>query len=557
MEGRRQFIMIIEHNMMAMNASRQFKINSKKRASVQEKLSSGYKINRAADGAAELSISEKMRRQVRGLDKTLENMQDGISLCQVADGALNEVHEILQRMNELSVQSANGTNADVDRRAIQEEIRQLKSEINRIACNTEIFGVHPLLGDFHTDNRTYELPDDTVHTLKNVEITDGRGSIHFLAEGLSFPLAGVWKNGQTKPIVMVKDGAGNSIGQANLTDNRYITYKEYPGQNKFVSEYDDGKISFRMDLTWKKVDCSTDAESKEYFEFSYDFVNTSPGEVSMDFWFQMDMLVGPASDAIPWIDGVETEHTYKWIGGSIPDDLTIDNFVDLAGNVGAKVNLSAQFKWPGISNPPDIVMSGHTTELRNLGIVMNPNVSGDLGNRAQKDYFYGIGWTNRKIAPGDSFQMQNRIGLYVEKTVSGDVYDFKGDKPVLIHAGVEAGIDLTIDLCNATTENLGIEDVSVESVEGAEDAIGKVTEAIHRVSDFRTRFGAQQNRLESGIRVNSNIMENTQDAESAIRDTDVAEMAVKNALENINAQIDQHVLSQANHQPEMALQLLK
>ena len=111
---------IVAHNLSAMNAQRQFSINSKNKAKSTEKLSSGYKINRAADDAAGLSISEKMRRQIRGLRQGVENTQDGVSLCQVADGALAEVNDMLHRITELSVQSANGTNTKEDRQAIQE-----------------------------------------------------------------------------------------------------------------------------------------------------------------------------------------------------------------------------------------------------------------------------------------------------------------------------------------------------------------------------------------------------------------------------------------------------
>lgn len=129
--------MLITHNMMAMNAQRQFNIvgNSKKRS--MEKLSSGYRINRAADDAAGLSISEKMRWQIRGLNKGSDNVQDGISLCQVADGALAEVDDMLHRITELSVQAANDTNTDEDRQAIQKEISEILSEIDRIGSDTE------------------------------------------------------------------------------------------------------------------------------------------------------------------------------------------------------------------------------------------------------------------------------------------------------------------------------------------------------------------------------------------------------------------------------------
>ena len=120
---------IVAHNMFAMNASRQLNITNKNKAKNTEKLSSDYRINRASDDAAGLSISEKMRRQIRGLSQGVRNTQDGVSVCQVADGALAEVSEMLHRMTELSVQSANGTNSDTDRQAIQQEISQIKQEI--------------------------------------------------------------------------------------------------------------------------------------------------------------------------------------------------------------------------------------------------------------------------------------------------------------------------------------------------------------------------------------------------------------------------------------------
>lgn len=128
---------IVAHNMFAMNASRQLNITNKNKAKNTEKLSSGYRINRAFDDAAGLSISEKMRRQIRGLSQGVRNTQDGVSVCQVADGALAEVSEMLHRMTELSVQSANGTNSDTDRQAIQQEISQIKQEIGRIGDTTE------------------------------------------------------------------------------------------------------------------------------------------------------------------------------------------------------------------------------------------------------------------------------------------------------------------------------------------------------------------------------------------------------------------------------------
>jgi flagellin len=144
--------MVVQHNMSALNTNRQLGISTSSLSKSTEKLSSGYKINRAADDAAGLSISEKMRSQIRGLNKASSNAQDGISLVQTAEGALNEAHSILQRMNELATQAANDTNTTVDRNSIQKEVDQLTSEINRIQSTTQFNTMNLLDGTFTGKN---------------------------------------------------------------------------------------------------------------------------------------------------------------------------------------------------------------------------------------------------------------------------------------------------------------------------------------------------------------------------------------------------------------------
>jgi flagellin len=144
--------MVVQHNMSALNTNRQLGISTSSLSTSTEKLSSGYKINRAADDAAGLSISEKMRSQIRGLNKASDNAQDGVSLVQTAEGALNEAHSILQRMNELATQAANDTNTTIDRDAIKAEIQQLTSEIDRIQSTTQFNTMNLLDGSFSGKN---------------------------------------------------------------------------------------------------------------------------------------------------------------------------------------------------------------------------------------------------------------------------------------------------------------------------------------------------------------------------------------------------------------------
>ena len=140
--------MVVQHNLTAMNSNRMLNLTTKTQSKSTEKLSSGYKINRAADDAAGLAISEKMRRQIRGLTQASANAQDGISCVQTAEGALNEVHDMLQRMNELAVKASNGTNMKEDRSYIQQEVAQLTTEINRVAKTTTFNEQNLLNGSF-------------------------------------------------------------------------------------------------------------------------------------------------------------------------------------------------------------------------------------------------------------------------------------------------------------------------------------------------------------------------------------------------------------------------
>ena len=152
LHSRRKNNMVVQHNMTAANANRMLGITTGQQAKSSEKLSSGYRINRAADDAAGLAISEKMRSQVRGLNKASDNAQDGISLIQTAEGALNETHSILQRMNELATQAANDTNTTIDRSAIQAEMDALVSEVDRIRSTTQFNTQNLLDGNFKNKN---------------------------------------------------------------------------------------------------------------------------------------------------------------------------------------------------------------------------------------------------------------------------------------------------------------------------------------------------------------------------------------------------------------------
>ena len=198
--------MVVQHNMQAANANRMLGITSGAQAKSTEKLSSGYKINRAADDAAGLTISEKMRKQIRGLDKASSNAQDGVSSVQTAEGALTEVHSMLQRMNELAVQSANGTNSSDDRQAIQDEVDQLTTEIDRVAETTKYNEIYLLKGDNSNTKNVYMKGHDA--GLKG-SLTDGAKSATFTMDEL--------KSGDKVTIAGKEYSIGSTLAETKAT----------------------------------------------------------------------------------------------------------------------------------------------------------------------------------------------------------------------------------------------------------------------------------------------------------------------------------------------------
>ena len=209
--------MVVQHNMQSMNANRMLGVTTGLQAKSTEKLSSGYKINRAADDAAGLSISEKMRKQIKGLDRASTNAQDGISAVQTAEGALTEVHSMLQRMNELAVQAANGTNSESDRTAIQNEIEQLTTEIDRVAETTKFNETYLLKGDVAglTKDIMLNAHDAGLKGTLGTESTTTKGYYVFEAEALA---EGDKVNIGGKEYSIVDDSTdADKLGESELT----------------------------------------------------------------------------------------------------------------------------------------------------------------------------------------------------------------------------------------------------------------------------------------------------------------------------------------------------
>ena len=237
--------MVVQHNMQAMNANRMLNITTGAQSKSTEKLSSGYRINRAADDAAGLTISEKMRKQIRGLDQASTNAQDGVSSVQTAEGALTEVHSMLQRMNELAVQAANGTNSkESDRQAIQDEIDQLTTEIDRVAETTKFNEIYLLKGDNTSTKNVYMKGHDA--GLKGT-LTDSAKSATFVMDTLKagdkYKIAGKeYTIGTDKAEIVAAINQYQAADKEITVDGTSYTYKEATtgGNAKAAGWYKDG-----------------------------------------------------------------------------------------------------------------------------------------------------------------------------------------------------------------------------------------------------------------------------------------------------------------------------
>ena len=249
--------MVVQHNMQAANANRMLNITTGAQSKSTEKLSSGYRINRAADDAAGLSISEKMRKQIRGLDKASSNAEDGVSSVQTAEGALTEVHSMLQRMNELAVQASNGTNSDTDRGAIQDEISQLTTEIDRVAETTKF-------------NETYLLKggNGTKDVYMNVHDAGLKGTLTDSATTATFKVAaGALDAGKSVTIGGKDYTIGSTLDETKALAKAAVTDKKsFTVDDTKYKVADDGTITKDGDTTAVKVEDIVKTGSKVSYD---------------------------------------------------------------------------------------------------------------------------------------------------------------------------------------------------------------------------------------------------------------------------------------------------
>lgn len=560
--------MIIQHNMQAANSNRMLGTITSSQAKSTEKLSSGFRINRAADDAAGLSISEKMRGQIRGLSQASTNAQDGISLIQTAEGALNESHAILQRMRELSVQAANGTETDDDRTAVQDEIEQLQEELTRISTDTE-FNTMKLL-----DGSLAGKGNEKATSAVTIGVSDVFTATSAKLQAGTAPTTYADFDSSIKDTLTI-DGQEVTVDWSKALEHTAIDAAGIKAAT------DAGKIdSIGDELAEIMQNAINDAitesgASVEGVKVSYDATahkmvleSTKTGsDASLKFTGATGSLLtetlagtnGTASSAkgdytIP-NDGDATASENVIVAGS---KMT----VDVAGQKVQLTTTTAITEDMSLSNVATALQADLQTAIADAmaaqglsagmeGFIDSTKVTVTAENGALK-----IEGPLGADITFDESEAAKALGL---NPSAKPAETSKASGSMTLQIGANEGQTMSFNIDDMSAEALGVGkgklDLSTQNT--AKTAMTTIDEAIKTVSENRGRMGAIQNRLEHTIANLDTSAENLQSAESRIRDVDMAEEMVEYSKNNILQQAAQSMLAQANQSTQGVLSLLR
>ena len=566
--------MRIQHNIMAMNAYRNYNTNTSALSKNLEKLSSGYKINRAGDDAAGLAISEKMRAQITGLETAQKNAKDGISLVQTAEGALTEVHDMLNRMVELATQSANGTyDNDVDRANLQKEVDQLREEIDRIADSANFNGINLLDGSMKGT--------DPVGTVQNVNTTSTfTAAVKDAVKGqFSVDLSEFSVSNTSSNVQTVTFNIGSYSVAITVSANSAMTGEEVAaaiskkigaGSVSFVNtgtaatftvSVDGSKLVFDMGEDPKMGGNASDYETA--FSVS---VNAAAADMSVNKG--ENLATNVITSAVMPTLGQMAQGNFTLSADKIKDGTTItigqDTYTfaigkdsDYKGGRNA-IDLSSLTKEAG-----DLDANGKLTAqgLQKAAKALT------LAAANNKDVIVGANGAAIQLTTRNTIDQSKYEGMDLSKTDAnawGNFVQF-GDASAGMSGGLTLQIGDTADAFNQLnvsiddmhSQSLNLDLISIADQASAKSAVDVIKEAINKVSSVRGTLGATQNRLDHTINNLSVMTENIQDAESTIRDTDVADEMMAYTKNNILVQSAQAMLAQANQVPQGVLQLLQ
>lgn len=501
--------MVVRSNIMAVNSQRQLGMNNSQVSKALEKLSSGYRINRAGDDASGLAISEKMKSQIKGLDTASLNAQDGISLVQTAEGALTEVHNMLNRMTELATRSANGINADLNRESLQQEVDKLKEEIDRISESINFNGIKLLDGSMATGVGSTKVQSGLAGAaMSSVSATGGAAQSQAASTYKSTGLTA--SDSSTVSIkYMNAQGSINTI-TVSVTDGTKLD-AEVQAAIKANKDFKDQTLTLNAG--------------------SIGFAMKDKGETHMKILeitqTVNDVAVSPTETTVGAVTAGQNEvfeiDTTKVTDASKKNYFEIDGqkFQIVKDGNEADLGYTALYTQDGTATTKDAV-SRIASQLREKGFDVKTDSTGLKLNFSKGDGSAASGGLTLQI--GDTADHYNKINVGVK---------------------------------DMSCKGLGIASLDISTRPGAADAIDTIRNAIDKVSEQRGVLGATQNRLEYTINNLDTASENLQSANSRIRDTDMAKMMMEYTKVNVLTQSAQAMLAQANQQPQSVLQLLQ
>lgn len=527
--------MIIKTNISAMNMQRNWKRNLSKSNKNMEKLSSGSRINRAADDSAGLVISEKMRGQIRGLHVASRNAQDGINLIQTGEGALNEVHSMLDRMLELSVQSANGILTDEDRNSSQKEIDQLLNEIDSISENTHFNKVYLLKDQFEGGsgaaievNGTPKVGNTEVDTkaefildfskIDTNKLPINKNTIYYLKA-----------DNKRLTFENRRSGATNTVGLAQAFNN--FTFNYNGNEYKIISITGTSQV---------KIESSNQGNKSVDLNKLKDNIRIGINGTSIEC-DPLDMTIiqqGAKSEA-----------------GTITFNLDGDKLND-----GGKITAAGrEFIIREENKPTNLADIEENALYMGTSTYSSENVIDKIIDKLSTNDTYDIS----KIGSGNSAQIkfvEKDDKRYTCKTEQQLKNLFKYDKPgkeIYLQIGANKNETINLELKSTSCKNLGIAKLDIGTIKKADNAISIIHTAIEKTSNIRANLGAVQNRLEHTIASLDIYSENLTASESRIRDTDMAKSIMEHVKLSILSQASQSMMSQVINKPQEVLQLLK
>lgn len=616
----------VQTNMLALNANRQLGLTTRKNDKNTERLSSGYRINRAADDAAGLSISEKMRRQVRGLTQAALNAQDGVSMVQIGEGALNEVHDMLHRANELAVKAATGTLQDVDRAMIDAEIQQLKAEIDRTARNTTfneipLFpenGLSPLSTGFMESKSydiTYNLKDGSV-MVNGAAAGPGAAGRAGLTVSSGNVLADTIANelvpNAVQQIFDAFPSLKNNVGSDTIDMSLDVSYIDGPNRTlayaSFRYSYGGGRpygMGIRVDISdFSKADAegtgpktealkSTIAHELMHTVMQYTLTDGMSGRFGEKYpaWFtEGTAQLAGGGYSTGWNDTLSYYAQYLTSANDTSQDNNIRSYLQKftmnnrpyghgylgAAYLGYLANGGGAVTGANIAQGMDKIftdlLNGQSLESavqKNTGISTSQlNNLFSNGDQNLTEFVRKLSYESRNGAGsvittgldvgGSSLLSNNASALNQPFRIDPFkvTVNLSGPSDLGLQVGAEPGQHIEIDLYQMSSRALGLEDMNVRSTDDADRAIDQLKYAIGCVSNVRSQYGALQNRLEHTINNLNNITENTTEAESRIRDADIATEMVEYSNNQILMQAGASMLAQANQHSQLILSLL-